>query len=378
MCSQAGPAPGVIKPVWQVTIEEDSNEIEFKAAAVSARNESVWLLLGRRSLGSMSGPQTDSLDTLDRSGEFQGELSLATLGKIASLSQIPDNVIDIAALSNGNVAILTQAGARLFIVVLDGATRQFIVAKEVERVGSGALLTRAIAAESNTLLLIGRSDGRAVALKLDSNLNLLWKRSPEGAGVGVYTDATVLSDGTYVFAGTSLKHEGDPTSLSLWLERAKTDGRTETASYLPGRSMSVAPSANGGCSTIQHVIGNAGIDIWFKSYDQSLKETGSIKLLTGTKNFQTFQLARIPGSTNDFLVVGSDKQMIWLSRVTDGGSVVRYELSSRAGRPNDFPELLWNFGVRAGASSLIVPTTEMLVNAKLQQRQTVRIISIVP
>jgi len=53
----SGQGQGSIKRLWETAIEEAAFSIECKAAAISPRDGSVWLVIGRRAAGEMSGRQ---------------------------------------------------------------------------------------------------------------------------------------------------------------------------------------------------------------------------------------------------------------------------------------------------------------------------------
>src|ERR1700690_4059662 len=91
-----------IKRLWETAIEEEASSIECKAAAVSPRDDSVWLVIGRRAAGEMGGPQKLALRGLDSTGKLLPETPLDFLTKEATFQRPTNDIAGLAATGDGN------------------------------------------------------------------------------------------------------------------------------------------------------------------------------------------------------------------------------------------------------------------------------------
>jgi len=366
--ARSTPEAGNVKQLWETAIADDSFEVEYKASAVSTIDSSVWLVVGRRAALTMSGQQDLALVALDRNGKILSETSLQSLAGTAGLTHVPDKFIDLAATTGGNIAVVLRSGGQTSVVTVDGKSRRVIQGKDIGAARPNLLVARAVAIPGGNLLLLGRLGPGAVAIKLDPKLAVVWERPADPKGAGVFTDAAVLSDENFVVTGTHSARPGSSDESSLWLGRLDAEGQVTKSIFMPGQFASVATGPDGGCALVQGMVGPQGADFWFRSYDRDLKEEWSTKLLSGTRDLMSFRI--VPAGQGEYVVLGSEKHHLWISRVRAGAGV---QWSQTFGDPpGAMPVLVWNFGLARAGSSVVVVTTDMVVNAKMQQRQIVR------
>jgi hypothetical protein len=373
--AQAANFPGgQVKRLWETVIEDDAFEVEYKSAAVSDKNESIWLVLGRRPALMMTGPQTLALRTLDRLGKTLSEISIESLAKAARLQHVPDQVIDLAAMADGSLAVVLGSGRQVSVVTVDGKGSRGTQAKDIGAPRPDLYITRALPTRSGNLLLIGRLGVRAIAIKLDRNLDVTWEKSANPADATVFLDGAVYDNESFVLTGAHSSNPGASLEVSLWLGQFDGEGQVAKSISLPGRVASVATAPDGGCVIVQGVVASRRLEFRFRSYDRNLKESWNADLLTGTLDSPPFRLSPVPGIPAGYLIVGSENRHLWLSRIRAGSSILWAQ--TIGDKPGPMPELVWNFGLAATPQTVIIPFTDMVVNAKMQQRQVVKVMSV--
>lgn len=359
-----------VNRLWETLIEEDSFEVEYKACAVSPKDDSVWLVLGRRPALMMTGPQTLALRVLDRAGKTLSEKSLESLAKSAGLSPAPDQFIDIAAMLDGTMAILFSSGGQLSVVTVDGRHR-VTQGRNIGALRPELFITRAQPTPAGNLLLLGRLGDRAIAIKLDQNLSVRWEKMTSPEDASLFLDGALFGDESFTLIGARSRGSGASTEIMLWLGQIDREGQIKNSLSLPGRFPSLAASPDGACAIVAADATSQGLDFWFKIYDRNLKELWNSKLVSGTRDFQPFRLSYLSQTTSDFFIVGSLKRHLWLSRVHAGTALLWSDtLTEQSG---SMPELVWNFGLKPSTRGMVIPYTDMVVNKKMQQRQVVKV-----
>jgi len=362
------------KRIWESSIADDSFEVEYKASAISTKNDATWLVLGRRPALTMTGPQVLALHGIDRNGKELLETPLESLGKTAGIGGPVDQFFDIAGEADGSMALVLASGGQLTIITVDGATGRFLRAKQVGVALTDLLVTRALPTPAGNLLVIGRRGMRPLATKLDASLAVAWEKWGDPGEVSVYLDGVVYNDESFALVGARSSARRASTPASLWLGQFNAEGQGIRSATMPGRFAAIASAANGGCVVVRGTASASGSDFSFISYDRNLKESWNADLAVGIKDFKPFRVSRIPESPAGYLVVGSEKHRLWIAMVEAGSSVVwKGTLGDPTG--SAMPNLVWNFGIDPASSVAVVPFTELSVNAKMQQRQAVRVMA---
>jgi hypothetical protein len=366
--------PPTVKQLWETTLAPESAEIEYKALAVSNKDESVWLMLGKRPALAMTGPQRLQLDTLDRAGKTVAETALDSLAKTAGLKRTPDHFLDLAATDEGNLAVVVSAAGQVSVILVDGKSRHVIQAREIGVSQPGLLITRCVPFAGGNLLLLGRMGAHAWAIRLDRKMAVVWEKPASAGDVTVFVDGAPLSGGNFIVGGASASKPGAATPASLWLGQLTADGQVTRWISLPGRFISVAPAPDGGAAAVQGTLSVAGGEFRLRSYDRNLKETGSSELLSGTRDLQPFRVAPAGQPPAEYVVLGSERHRLWLAKVRAGSAVLWSQTLGQTS--SSMPDLVRNFGLQPAASTFVVAATEMVVNAKMQQRQVVKVMNL--
>lgn len=365
---------GQIKTIWQVDMAEEEFDLEYKGGAVSVQDSSMVVVLGKRPALSMSGPQTFAVRTLDASGKIVTETSLEELASAAGLPQAPDKFIDLTVRDDGNAVLLAGGHDRLFIIVFDARTHGIKLAKSLDAFGPDLRLSKTLPVPGRALLLIGSRAGRGTVIRLDRNLAKVWEKTATAGNISVYRDGIVLRDESLILTGSRSASPENLREISSFIALFDANGNSIKSVSLPGYSSALAATPGGGCAVLQELFTGKGTDIWLRSYDRDLNETWGINLLTGGKDYQMFHLAPIPQAATDYMIVGSEKRALWLARVQIGKSVLWTRNFTDASRK--FQDLVWNFSIVPSGKTLLVPSTELVVNANMQQRQIVKIMSL--
>jgi hypothetical protein len=359
---------GSVKRLWETAIEEEASSIECKAAAVSPQDDSVWLVIGRRPAGEMSGRQKLALRGLDSTGKLLSETSLDFLTREASFQRPTNDIAGLAATADGNLAMAWSMGE---VVVLNAKSRGLVRRKDLGPGRPDLWLTRALPLSDNGLLLIGRLDTRAIAIRLNRALEVVWEKSAAPPEVGMYENGVVLENDTFFLTGEV--YHGGTASMSMWVGRFNANGELVRSVSLPGQLLSVAAAPGGGCALVQGIRGSA--DLWFRNYDREMKELWNVRLGSGVAAIWPFPLVPVPRAAGDYFVAGTEKFHFLLSRVKAGASIAWTRTFQE--QSGSEPELIWNHFLLSTKHSVIIPFTAMAVRSNMQN-QIVKVLSVDP
>jgi len=360
---------GHIKKVWEATIEENASEVEYIASTVSPQDDSIWVVIGRRPAGTMSGPQARSLWGVDRAGKALPETSLDSLIAEASLKKPGNDLVDLAAIGDGNLAMIFRFGQ---VVAVNAQSRRVTYRKDLGGGKRDLMLTRAIPLSDGGLLLAGRVGNRADAIKLSRTLEVVWEKSSAPAEVGLFTGGAILEDGSFVLAG-QVAH--GRASMSLWAGLFNAGGDVVKSVAMRGQMLSVAAAPGGGCAVVQGDRGAEGEAFWFRNYDRDLKELWNVQVGSGISGFGPFLLSRVPGTADRYLIVGTDRALFSLSAVKAGSSILWKQAFEERSGPTPEPDLVRTFGLLSTSRSIVIPFTAMVVRSEVQ-REAVKIVNV--
>ncbi len=359
---------GDAKRLWEVAIEEDGFDLEYKASAVLPGDESVWLVFGRRPSGK-SSPQALVLRGLDRAGRTLSETPLDFITRQASFQRPGNEFSDLAAVGDGNLALVFGMGE---VVTLNAKSGRVVRSKDLGAGGRFISLRRALSFPDGSLLLVGLGDAGAIAVKLNRALEVVWERTADPSEVSAFTGGVVLEGNSFLLTG-SLEH-GRAAPFSLWVGRFGVSGQVTKSLSLPGQEISVAAAPGGGCVIVHGARGPLGTHIWFRHYDKDLKELWNVQLDPGLDGrWRPFLLVRVPWIGGEYFVAGIGKDGLLLSRVKEDSSIVR--TSTFREQSNGEPELALNVGLQPTSHSVIIPFTAMVMRSS-RTRDIVKIMSV--
>jgi len=364
----SGQGPGNIKRLWEAVIEEESSGIECKAAAISPRDDSVWLVIGRRAVGEMGGPQKLALRGLDSAGKPLPETSLDFLTKEPSFHRPMNDIAGLAATGDGNLLVAWSLGE---VVVLNATSRRPLRRKDLGPGRADLMLTRALALSDNGYLLLGRLGTRATAIRLNRELEVVWEKVPYPAEAGMFMGGVPLENDAFCLTG-EVGH-GRAASISLKVGRFSSNGELARTVSLPGQLLSVAAAPGGGCAVVQGIRGAWGVEFWFRNYDRELKELSNLRLGSDVRAIWPFLLAPVPRTPGDYFIAGTERFQFLLFRVKAGASIAwTRSFQEQSGSAE---ELIWNHFLLPAKQSIVIPFTAMVVRSNMQN-QVVRVISV--
>ncbi len=370
----SGQGQGSMKRLWEAAIEEQASSIECKAAAVSPRDDSVWLVIGRRAAGEMGGPQKLALRGLDSAGKPLSETSLDFLTREATFHRPMNDLIGLAATGDGNLGMVWSLGE---VVVLNATSRGLVRRKDLGPGRADLMLTRALALSDNGYLLIGRLGTRATAIRLNRALEVVWEKSPYLAETGMFMDGAVLEDDAFCLAG-EVGH-GRAASISLKVGRFSANGELVRSVGLPGQLLSAAAAPGGGCAVVQGIRGASGVEFWFRHYDREMRELSNVRLGADVAAIERFLLVPVPRTAGDYFIAGTERFHFLLSRVKPGagaGASIAWTRRFRE-QSGSNEELIWNHFLLPAKQSVIIPFTAMAVRSDMQN-QIVKVMSLDP
>jgi hypothetical protein len=360
----AGDAVGLgdTKRLWEVTIEEPASAVEYKASAVSAQDESIWLVIGRRPAGAMSGPQALALHGLDHNGKTLSDRSLDFLSGETSSQKPGEEFIDIAATGDGDLALVSTLGQ---VVTMKAMSGRVLRRKDVGPGRRFLYVKRALSFSDGSLLLVGFGDSGATAIKLNKNLDVVWEKTVDRDQVGTLVDGVVLGDDSFFLAG-NVRHGGTASS-SLWVGRFGAGGELRKSLSIPGQLVSVAAAAGGGCAVVQGINGPRGQEVWFRNYDRDLRELWNVRVGDGIgPNWRPVFVVRVPWIPDEYFVAGVNRDSFLLSRIKAGSGIVWTRTFQE--QSNSMPEAAWNVGLLTTSHSVVIPFTAMPMKPKMNKQ----------
>ena len=353
---------GDTKRLWEVTIEEPASAVEYKASAVSPQDESIWLVIGRRPAGEMGGPQALTLHGLDHNGKTLSDRSLDFLTGETSLQRPGDQFIDIAATSDGTLALVFTLGE---VVTMKAMSGRVLRRKDVGLGRRDLYVKRALSFSDGSLLLVGFGDSGATAIKLNKNLDVVWEKTVDRDQVGTLVNGVVLGDDSFFLAG-NVQH-GKTASISIWVGRFSAGGELRKSLSIPGQLVSVAAAAGGGCAVVQGINGPRGQEVWFRNYDRDLRELWNVRVGDGIgPNWRPFFVVRVPWIPDEYFVAGVNRDSFLLSRIKAGSGIVWTRTFQE--QSNSMAEAAWNVGLLTTSHSVVIPFTAMPMKPKMNKQ----------
>lgn len=345
---------------WDATVESLDLEYEYLSAAISRSKPGVWVVLGVRPRGMLSGPQRWEFDRFDNDGKRTDVIAWDDIRK--SLPVALSKFYGIATDRSDRLYVFGQASAGLAMVRYDPSGRTPVVFRSIAGLYSSMFVAKVLMVPDDQFLLLGHVDSRAVALQVDSTAQIVSEAKLSGEVNTLLTG--VFERGVGFVAGARID---GLKAARLWLGRMPADGVISHSIGVPGSRVSVAP--HGGGVALLHNASSTGLSgLRLAAYSGDLSLLWERTLATSVS--EPIQLALAAARDGQLLAVWEEKRSVTLVALRRDGAV------TTTGRYEDLNwawQRLWNLDVVSFGEDTIMPMTLLIVDEKKEQRQVVRL-----
>jgi outer membrane protein assembly factor BamB len=352
----------VPQATWQQRFASADGEYEYKAGALAGADASIWLVVGRRAKGQLSGPQSLWLWQLDAAGTKQREIDLAPVSPRA-LSDLKD----VAVRPDGSLLLIGQAGDGLFVLIgYDPQRGERLFAKDLSRAGRRFFINRFVVLGDDRYVVVGRAGSSGAALAVRGDGEPLWEQTFTGEKVTVLSDGVRMDDGRLMVVGSHLDPGG---STSIWVGTLDASGKLTGSTSFAGRYAAIARAPDGQYAVLFDARGAAAWDVSLRGLTPDLREVWTIPLVSDPRIVFPFRVSQVAGG--EVVIVGAKDGHLWVARV---GTQGKMQWSTSVRDEGAAQEDVWNYGVLSAGDTFVVPYSTMIVNDKMEQRQELRVV----
>jgi hypothetical protein len=294
----------------------------YNPTAIGGAPDGGLFVAGTSSAPGLSGMQPEFwLWKIDRSGKLVVQTPIAAGAAGERINPSALHVRDIATHAGGGAIIIEFRLGEPYFMAFDANARITAFAPLTIVDGAPASIHRLLPLSNAQFLGLGEADGRAVAVRIANNGEILWRKFVD-EGVSLFADGVVNDDGTFVAVGYTVGklHEFSLTKFAA-------DGTARDRVSLPGRKVSIAGAA----------------DAVTLVYDRSggiLQDMRIATVVNGAVNAETkiettdpsfmppYQIAAI--GANRYLIAGTTENGIIALRYQPGAALARMETKRKS------------------------------------------------
>ena len=346
-----------------------SSDYEYEYKSSTLRQQDLWVVVGLRVRGQLSGSQQYQIWKLDSKGKKLAEVDLNALTPTGRPQDKYLRSYDIGTLKNGNIALLAETRAsQVGCLVFDGSSAKPIVNRLIEPALFSPFISKVFPASDGDLMAIGRSGDRGLMLKLHPSGEIAERASIGNGDPTVLTDGWELADHTLALLGEHLDEAGQTT---MWIGRTTLNGEVLYKDTFSGHDGTITYDSSSRLLTLIYAsAGTSGWNMSLRTFMDSLSPAGQYSLLSGIRINTRFRVASI-GNGSIFAVGASARNRLWMARINQRGEVLS---SFTFEEPGVRWQRLWNYDLLSTPTELVIPFSELLVGDDLEQRQVLKIL----
>lgn len=349
---------------WEVVYSDDSFEYEYLGSGVS-QTDALWIVVGSRPLGKLSGPQNLTLWRMDSAGNVAGRMDVHGLSEKADVRY---SRVQAMAVRDGSVLLAMESeNHAVYLVRMDEANSKVVFTKDVGTGSDAIFIKKILLTGDNGYLLIGRKLDGPVMIKMDMAGNIVWKSIVGGEKVSLFTDG-VEDGGGFTLAGSYIESSG---VTGIWVGKFDVNGKLILKKELNGRYAVVARDGDAGYVVVNDAAGANGWDVWAHWLNNDLTESAVAGIASNIEMHHPFKTGNV--SQGEFLTVGAQESRLWLLRGKKGGDIIWSHIRRDT---NTILEKIWNYDLVESNGSVYIPYTMMRVNEKMEMRQIIKIIKL--
>lgn len=353
---------------WLSEVTFQSNDYEFEYKSSALRQKDLWVVVGLRNRGQLSGPQQYQIWKVDSQGKRLAQIDLNTIAPVGRSQEKHVRVYDIAILKNGNVSVLTETGGnQTSFLVFDGVNARLVTNRLIESPLSNTFISKIFAADDGDLVVLGRSGSHGLMLKLRSSGEIAARAIIGNEKLTVLTDGFEMADHTFALLG---EHLDDTGQTSIWVGRVTFKGEVLYKNTFAGRDGTIAYDGDTRAYMVVYgAVGTNAGNVSLQTFTDNLSPVGHFSLLSGIKMSQRFRVV-LAGNGSIFVVGVNAKNRLWMARISEDGEIIS---SSTYEEPSAQWQRLWNYDLLSTSTELLIPSTELLVGSENELRQVLKI-----
>ena len=361
--------------VWEQLYSSESEELELKNAA-AGNEDTLWLLVGKRPRGELSGVQTISLWQIDSKGTqlSQTDISPFLDKKSGQISQVGSYGIITTKAGNPVITIPSGAGEYIF-VQLNSKSKKIISKSTLDKSGGIYNISKVIPSQgtNNIGMAVGRVGSRGMLLYIDALGQLMGKIELADPDMQIVYDAVQFNDETILLVGGRSIGKNE---MGLWVAKISNNGKVLAKTTFEGRYAGVSHDQAGqNFAVVYDRVTPTSWDVGLRGFTGSLEHSWKTDLLSNIRAVEPFKIAPLPNNRG-FIVVGAGTHnLLWVSKVGENGNVV-WEVENRDSRM--LQENIWNYQLFPAREGYFIPYTDMVVkvrqDGKLEQRQVIKLV----
>lgn len=362
-----GPSPLQRMPfqLWETTIAEPDSEYEFKAGTVSQSNGSVWIALGVRPKGKLSGPQRVELQRFNGDGKRTDVMPWN--GIPGSSQHVVTKLYGIAVDASDRVYLFVQtASAEVVMFRYDTSKKTATLFKKIDTVHRPISIAKILRVSNDEFLLLGHVDAQAIVVQVDSTGEIV-REVLLVDDVSTLLDGVLHRDGTVFLAGAKVS---ETRAVSLWIASLSRNGGISRSLVAPGSRARLAPQS-GGLVVLSNASSGSSAALVVAAYSTSLSLLWQRVVPASINDQVNIGLGALPDDQS--LAVWEEKKHLALTILRKDGSsafTATYE------DPRWAWQQVWNVDVVSSGATTLLPVTMLIVDQKREQRQIVKIMSL--
>ncbi len=334
---------------WETTLGESDFVYEYQAAAISPKDHALWIALRSHRTGE-GKVFNHQLWKIGERGERIHGIQLAKLFEDKASNGTSTEVNSLTILENGDFVFVANPYYRPRLIKMDFRGKVLFAKPLTDSEGQLAVFNIVPLADRNLLLLGRKSEGDAVAIKIDANGKSVWEKVLDRGKYEFFSDGIPTEKGGAVVVGISATPQGFSIGRAeILVMKLDKNGEITDEKTFPGRLsiMSSGPGSvtkiqGGGFALVYDKSESQIQDIRIKALNSKLEELWETRVLNSNseRDIGQFKLAAVP--SGGFVVAGTKDSALWIALLNADGQRVgefwdterrpsRYELVAKQG-----------------------------------------------
>jgi hypothetical protein len=347
------------------TFRSDSQEYEYKSSVLQAQD--LWIVVGIRERGQLSGPQQYHLWRVNIQGKKLRDIDLTTVAPLNRSQASESRAYGLVALNNGKLGLFVGVSGGTVFFSIDADTREAVSSRQVKGLPSGSFVAKVLQDADGGIFLIGGSDSRGLLAKLNDSGELQASAFIVDPDLTVLIDGISLPDHTFILLGEHLDDSGKTTT---WLAKVTEKGEVLAKTKFAGQGGALSCSSASHCGIVYALPGAKDWRVLVRAMDNNLATVWETEVQSGLRITPQWRL--VARNNGTLLVAGGNaKQRLWVGTLSKDGTIVSSKIFEE---PSVQWQRLWNFDLLPAQQEFVIPLTELIVGKELDQRQVFKVL----
>lgn len=278
--------------------------------------------------GVPDSPERLWLWRVNRKGDKIQEIQINNPYESQKSGRTDPSIKGIAAAEDGGILLVIEFfQGQPSIVKIDKKFSQLFV-KSIVEPSRHVAISKILPTSDKNFFLIGHeiidkspetSLGEdAFLMKIDGMGNSLWSKTTDRGKTESWVHGLPTDDGGVVLVGNRGSYQQLFIGYSeVWIAKVDSKGKIQSEKTFLGRYGSLAKTQEGPYAIVYDRSNSVGQDIRIRALGSDLRELWETQLLKADPGFTQFQIVPVPNG--DFIVGGSKRGSLWVSRISAKG-----------------------------------------------------------